>query len=169
MVIYGSYSFFKNLVGYRNDRCQRCGTEGVSELFRCQEVMHFFWIPVIPLGSREVWICRNCGEPPTGKQDVRTGLKLVVQLLLAVGLIGLMLSGPDQGLDETQLWGVRGMVAFLMVGVGLSIWQDRKNLDAVEEARLSLPFPNDECAYCGALLQRSVGIMQCESCGVRRF
>ena len=129
---------------------------------------HVFWIPVIPLGHRSQWQCTQCGEVPTGKQEVSTGLKTFVVVLLSIAFLGLLTVGSDQGFEPSQLWGVRIGVLLLAIGVSVSIWYDKRQAELSADRRTTAPFDEENCRYCGTFLvggpERS-----CPNCGVKRL
>src|SRR4051794_39405709 len=64
MIIHGIYHFSPQRAAYRNDYCLSCDTVRVAEQVKTLDVVHFYFIPVVPLGRRKHWRCAVCGHDP---------------------------------------------------------------------------------------------------------
>ena len=53
-VIHGAYHFWPKRVAFRNDYCFTCGQACRAVAIRTFDVGHIFWIPILPVGSRNI-------------------------------------------------------------------------------------------------------------------
>ena len=70
---------------YRNDYCLSCEQVRVANQYRSFDVIHLYYIPLIPLGFRGHWFCTICGRNPRAR--TRTGKGVVIFLAVLVGLM----------------------------------------------------------------------------------
>jgi len=64
MLVVGSYSYRKTIVAYRNDYCLTCDAPRLAHRIRSLEVLHVYFIPLLPLGFFRNWKCSACGADP---------------------------------------------------------------------------------------------------------
>ena len=64
LVIHGVYRWGRKLVAYRNDYCLSCAAPRLAFQHRTFDVLHAFWIPLIPIG---LW------KRPTTGRSIPTG------------------------------------------------------------------------------------------------
>ena len=65
ITITGRYRFFPKPVAFRNDFCLRCDEQTIALSERTFDVLHFFWIPILPVGLWRRWFCSQCGYKPS--------------------------------------------------------------------------------------------------------
>ncbi len=87
IVIWGRYRFFAKHVAFRNDFCLRCGEETIALAERTFDVLHFFWLPFLPVGFWRRWFCSECGYKPSHPPRTRKAFKWA-----GVGILALMAS-----------------------------------------------------------------------------
>src|SRR5712671_2886084 len=104
VIIHGQYHFGRRKVGARKDFCNACKRECLSELWRSFDCLHFFWIPLLPVGTHERWLCTLCNQNPR-KIQTRKGFKIAG--LVASGLMLVMFSFDRETKERGTIWGAR--------------------------------------------------------------
>lgn len=67
MLIWGMYEIKKLILGYRQGLCNYCNAPVLIWRRRYFRLGHLFFLPLLPLGWAECWICSQCENDP----DVR--------------------------------------------------------------------------------------------------
>lgn len=75
LVMHGTYSLARKLVAYRNDYCLQCDAPRLAFQHRTFDVLHAFFLPVLPLGLWKRWQCAVCGRNPHESGRTRKSLK----------------------------------------------------------------------------------------------
>ena len=167
VIAVGVYHFRPRPVAFRNDYCLSCDKPRRSVRIRSFDVLHIFWIPVVPLGLWKRWVCAVCSGNPHANVRTRRSFKWAgLAALLAVALIAWMAPVEPDGVLLT--WLVRVSVP---LGAMLLLWhllhapRDptlNQKLAVVESATDTV------CPFCGTQLLMS-SHCSCPVCGVVRY
>ena len=162
----GVYKFSPKQTGFRNDHCNHCKAQHMAEQTRTLNVVHFFFVPLVPLGHSHVWRCSVCGNDPRERTKESPTLLIIGMLLFGfVGLVGLAASvfGPK---DRLMMLSVGGgmLMASLLCWFVLKLQQGDK--DGTDEA--VAPNRDTECPFCNGEIADGP-MAQCVVCGARRY
>ena len=70
---FGTYWVGMKLHGWRHQECARCRQRRLFAQYRFFRVLHFWQVPVLPLGFGRLWTCSACGENPGDKGTSGSG------------------------------------------------------------------------------------------------
>jgi len=171
VIIAGSYSYRKKIVAYRNDFCLRCEAPRLAHRIRTLEVLHLYFIPLLPLGFFRNWKCSVCGADP--HVTVRTSklmkwLGVVVVVVFAVA--GWTASpGPNEtGEDLAILWALRIGAPIAFIFALRHTWRSKPDVRLKDRLKEVPPADELSCALCSAPLLRDHR-WRCSSCGAERM
>ena len=162
----GIYKFSPKNSGFRNDHCNHCKAQVMSERVTTYNVAHFFFVPLIPLGTAHKWRCCACKNDPLERTRESPALLITGTILFGlVGIIGLL----------SALFGAKDRMMMLCVGggmfmAGLLCWFVLKLQQGEKDGTTEKIEPNrdTECPFCnGEIVESSTP--SCVSCGARRF
>ena len=110
LVIHGTYHWRARRIAFRNDFCRSCAGERLSVLIRTLDVLHVFWIPLIPLGFWNRWFCAHCGSRPHAVTRTRRGIKVAGAIAFAgMGLLAWAVPVNEIAESREDVW-----IAWLM-------------------------------------------------------
>jgi hypothetical protein len=163
----GVYRFHPKRIAFRNDYCLSCRQARRSVQIRSFDVMHIFWIPLLPLGFWKHWICTACGRRPDVNVKTRRSFKwagLFILLLLAVTFW----VGPIPPDFTAGSWAIR--IAAPLGAILLLVHLLRSSKDPSRKERLAaIPSATDTvCPFCGSNLLCLASQCSCPACGVLR-
>lgn len=166
LILQGTYHWFPRPVAFRRDYCRRCDAETTSVLIRTLDVIHVFWIPVLPIGRWSRWFCSTCGQRPHEAVETRRGFKIAAAVVLALMIVAVWIGVSPGDVDAPTLWTLRlGLPAVL----ALTIWAILRTPPGSSfKERLSeiRPHAGPECLLCGGVLE--VGVQErCGTCGAK--
>ena len=154
LIIYGRYGFVPKVVGYKNDYCLFCKAEGLSVHVRTIDVLHIFWVPLLPIGMWKRWQCRKCSRDPHVSPTTRRSYKIAGAFLLAFITLAFW-SVPIKGdMEPATIWAFR---IGAPVALGFTIWSITKHKaepGLAARLRALRPLGTAVCALCGAPLVR---------------
>jgi hypothetical protein len=166
ILVHGVYRWRPRLVAFRRDFCLRCTGEQLSVAVQTFDVLHLFWVPVLPLGRRSRWLCSHCGAPPHAVVSTRRIFKLAGVGAAAIGAILLWLLPLSEipSEDHTLLWIFR--LALPLAALALLAWALRQAPEVRLAERLATvaPFAGWSCPLCGGELVRTAATA-CGQCG----
>lgn len=164
--IYGIYHWARKRVGYRNDYCLSCQSQNIAEQWLSFDCLHFFFIPILPLGFWRRWRCTVCGNNP--HQRVKAGREIKIAGLFCCLFFGIVpWIGAPMGEDLLIALLVSGVSIAGFVGLIYSLCRHEPIPALKEELKRLLPLTNDICPFCQGHLIRGEST-QCGSCGVVR-
>lgn len=170
LVIYGRYRWFPRRVAFRNDYCLRCEGPTLALAERTFDVLHVFWLPLVPIGFWRRWFCIQCDHQPSQPTRTRRSFKWagVVLLVIFAAVFWLApLQTWDPEIDTAFVWAAR---VATVIAIPLVVWNIRRSPGDVSyrQARRSvLPYREPTCPICGGVLSFGTD-PRCESCGLRR-
>jgi hypothetical protein len=163
LIIHGVYHWSPQRLAFRRDYCRRCEAGTLAVLVRTIDVLHVFWLPILPLGVWSRWLCVRCGEKPHAAARTRLGFKVALVVLLVLFNLAAWLT-PTGTSPALEVWLTRAVTLLLLVvAVG---WAVRHRPEASLAERLATVSPYDgwECPLCGAQLLQVPPLVQCPSC-----
>ena len=168
LIIHGTYHWKPRRIAFRNDYCRKCEAERTSVLVRTIDVVHLFWIPILPLGVWSRWFCRHCGGRPHQAARTSRGFKIAGAAILALGSIGIWspmpaATGGDSS-DVAILWALRlGLPLLTVLAIRWAV-RHRPEPDFKRRLEQVRPFEGWQCPLCGGQLT-SLPQGHCLNCG----
>ncbi len=172
LVLHGKYFLGRRVVGFRNDFCIACNTPRLAYQHRTFDLLHIFFIPLLPLGFWRRWHCSVCGNDPHANVRTRTSFKWVGTILL--GLIAVLfwtvpidqeMSGEDAIYFQVIKYG-----APVVFAIALFLTIRGKRAPNLKEKLLMIqPAHDTTCPLCGTMLAPRDDSWQCLECGIRRM
>ena len=164
---HGIYYWRRRIVAFRNDYCLACEAPRRTVQMRAFHVWHVFWIPLLPLGFWNRWVCATCFRFPHRNVKTRFGFKLAgLFILLLLGTIfWAMPVDPD---DRAMWWTIRiGAPIALLISV-LYMTMKPEGLPLKDKLRLIAPATDTVCPICGAQMLTISSQVRCPNCGAVR-
>lgn len=156
VVIHGIYRWRPRRVGFRNDYCRACSAERLSVQLRTFDVLHLYWIPLIPLGFWKRWRCSACGSNPHASPRTRRGFKVAGAVTL--GLIALLSWAiPIEPGDEAWVWGMRIGLSTAAIAATAAAFRHTPEPRLQEMLDRVRPFEGWSCPLCGGQLMNLPG------------
>ena len=171
LIIHGTYHLRARRLAFRNDFCIRCNSQRTSICVRTLDVLHVFWVPVLPIGFFRRWYCATCGHRPELPRTARRSIKVLTAIVVAALALFFWLSPIRNSDDRTEvlaMWGLR--IASALGLIGAVRWIAVGSDDVVRREHLAQLQPNDSlaCPVC------SVNLLpdwpwRCPNCGMVRL
>lgn len=167
IIFHGRYHFKLCKIGARKDFCNACERECLSELWRSFDCAHIFWIPLLPLGSRERWLCTLCHQEPRARY--KTGKLFKVAGLFAAAVFFAAMWAAEWKPDEVKfMWGARVFFALAFVGFLYSLLKRKPRVTDDQRRKAVDPLGTIVCLYCGGVLVGEPHL-HCPRCQVRIY
>ena len=163
LIIHGVYRWSPRRVAFRRDYCRRCEVGTLSVLVRTFNVVHVFWVPVLPLGAWGRWLCVRCDTNPHASARTRRSFKVALVVLAALFNLVAWLT-PQRTTSDLEVLIMRAVTLVLLV---VSIrWAAHHRPEPNFTSRLAAVRPYDwwECPLCGGQLLQAPPLVQCPSC-----
>lgn len=168
---WGLYHFDRRNVGYRNDYCRRCAAPRLAIRRRSFDVLHVWWLPLIPLGYWKRWRCEVCDSNPHERTTTRPALRWVGTLIVLLLVVAAWMLDIDPA-DREDFWfawvmRVGGPIGFLLA-LRASLWPPR---EPDFERSLAAVTPNQEpnCPLCKGPVAPALPRWRCTRCRAERF
>lgn len=168
IVLHGWYHWFPKRRAFRGDYCRRCEAATTSVQVRTLDVLHVFWIPLVPIGLWSRWFCLRCGARPHAVPRTRRGWKIAGALLLLLGaLVGwtMPVERPD---DVAVAWLLRIALPIAFAATLVSILRHRPEPAFAPRLTDVRPWSRPDCPLCGGALERT-SPPHCATCGARHL
>lgn len=161
LAIHGIYHWKPKRVAFRADYCRSCQAPRLSVLVRTIDVLHAFWVPILPLGIWSRWFCNTCGSRPHQSTHTRRGFKVAGAIALA--LYSAVFWTPMPEIDAWIVWSLR--IVFPLLSLLAIVSALRAPLEPGFKARLAqvVEFQGWVCPLCGGELFK-VSSLQCTRC-----
>jgi hypothetical protein len=163
LIVHGVYHFWPKRVAFRNDYCLTCHRARRSVAIRTFDVVHLFWVPVLPLGAWKHWKCANCGRDPHLNPKTRRLFKwagLVVMIIFSAAFWIVPLDPPDQWIS--WLFRLGGPIGAVLLFVHLL--RSPKDTSLRQELQAIAPANDTICPFCDTPLLAGPRWL-CPSCG----
>ena len=167
LLVYGVYNFHPKRIAFRNDYCLFCARPRRSVQMRSFDVVHFFWIPLIPLGFRRRWRCTACGRLPHVPRGTRPAVAwafLAVLVILGVAVWMIPLTAHDWIFE----WVMRVAVPVFAIFTLVHISRVPQGPSLKEKLAAVAPASDTVCPFCGTALLLLSSQGSCPRCGVVR-
>ncbi len=164
VLIHGVYNFRPRRVAFRNDWCRRCRTVRLAVAVRSIDVLHVFWIPLVPIGAWTRWFCSTCLAQPHAPPGTRRGIKFAGVVVLGLMSTAMWASMPEA--EPWLLWLLRlGLPA---VTLWMLLWAIRHRPEPDFSTALAAvhDYQGERCPVCGEGEFYSVEGWRCRVCGV---
>jgi hypothetical protein len=160
----GLYSFGRKTTAYRNDFCLSCAAPRLAYQARTFDVIHVFYIPLIPVGFWRRWHCSVCDHDPHVHPGTLRAYKWAAVVLLAIFAVIAWMAAPE---GDPLRWPLRlglPLASAALVWHTLRSKPDLRLADKLMEIR-----PADEtvCPQCGGPLILDA-VWRCSVCGIKR-
>ena len=167
IIFYGRYHFGLRKIGARKDFCNACERVCLSELWRSFDCGHVFWIPLLPLGSRERWLCTLCHENPRARY--KTGRLAKIGGLFATAVFSVAMFSVEPKPDDVGfMWGARAFFVLAFLGLLYSLLKRKPTLTEDERRQAVAPLSAYTCVYCRAPLATQP-LLHCPRCQIRIY
>ena len=167
IVIHGTYHWRPRRIAFRNDYCRACKAQTVSVLIRTLDVLHIFWIPVLPLGFWSRWFCKRCGGRPHHNVATRRGFKIAGAVILVLMILGAWMPMPPDADDIVEiLWILRFGCPVALAFTLRSIFRHKPEQSFQERLAAVPPFEGWSCPVCGGQLYGAPAHV-CLACGAQ--
>ena len=174
LIIHGRYHFWPAYTAFKNDYCRSCGADRICVEVQTFDVVHIYWIPLVPFGTQKRWFCSTCGQDPHVRTKTRRWVKILGCVFFAITAAFLGI-GPwleKNPKDETLL----GLSA---VAIGLTVAALALGISAAKQEPDSPIRPNEndensrtsslvDCPLCGTALVDSPQ-WHCPNCNAVRL
>jgi len=163
-ILHGIYHFKPKIVAYRNDFCLTCAAPRRAFRTRTFDVIHIFYLPLIPIGFLRRWHCSVCNSDPHAHPGTRKAFKWAGVVCLALFSVVLWMVSPE---DDSWVWPMR---VVLPVAFAAALWITiRSKPDLRLSDKLSEIQPANElvCPACNSGLVVD-DVWRCPRCGMER-
>src|SRR5579872_7351844 len=166
-MLHGRYSYARKLVAYRNDYCLSCEAPRRAYQVRSFEVLHIYFVPVLPLGFWRLWKCSVCGRDPHVNPRVGKGCLWAITVILAVlSVVAWVVPVPHENSDDTlAVWVMRFLCPIGAVFFFYHMPLQKPRLRLKEKLSEIQPAEEAICPICqNALIPGNR--WRCSQCGV---
>jgi hypothetical protein len=164
LIVHGVYHFRPRRAAVRSDFCITCNQPRYAIQVKTIDVLHLFWIPVLPLGVYGRWRCLTCGKPPDLVATARRSIRILAAVAAAIVAIPFWLAPADDE-NAVLVWSARvGLVA----ATAGAIWWASRPADDVERRKRMKELPPihiPECPLCAVVMQPG-DPWRCPKCGI---
>jgi hypothetical protein len=167
----GVYHLARRDIGYRNDYCRRCAAPRLAIRRRTFDVLHVWWVPLLPLGYWKRWRCAVCDSNPheavTTRPAFRWAGALIVLLLVVVAWMHQIDAADREDAWFAWIMRIGGPVGFILA---LRAALHPPPLPDLERLLASVP-PNRDpnCPLCKGPVVPALPRWRCTRCGAERF
>ena len=171
IILYGTHRTGLKKIGARKDFCNACERECVGEQWRSFDLGHVFFIPILPLGTRERWRCSLCGKDPRARYTTSKPLRIIGLFVLPVFILPVFLVHDDTPpTNPGEAYGpyvIAAGVAAVWVYLLYSTFFRRDSGPPEDQRRAAVvPLSTDSCPYCHGPLTGAPDY-RCPSCDIR--
>ncbi len=174
LIIHGIYEVFPQKVAFRNDYCMVCQAERRAVQIRTLDILHLYFIPILPLGFWKRWSCCECGMRPYQMHLTSWLLKVTALgffLFCSVFFWSVYLFiVPGIAEDPPVYWifGIISPVGAIAMAAHLATWKPA--VPGYKERLRSLPPADDAtCPFCNTPMTDEYFECRCPNCGVKRL
>jgi zinc ribbon protein len=168
MLILGAYHFRPRRLAFRNDYCLSCGKTQRAVQVRTFEVVHLFWIPIVPLGFWKRWICTTCNRQPHINTKSLRPFKwaVLVMLVLASAVSWAFPISASDSVVGSWMFRIGGPLGVLLILVHLI--RTPQGPSRKELLRTVQPATDTICPFCGTQMLALASQCSCPTCGIIR-
>jgi hypothetical protein len=168
LVIHGTYRLFPRRIAFRNDSCLTCAAARRAILISTFDVIHVFWVPLVPIGRWKRWTCSVCGKRPDENRESRRSFKIAGLILLIVFAVVFWLTPVDaQEPAASWIFRIGFPLGALATAIHLARWTPKPGY---KEALQTVAPANDlACPFCAVPLVQATLDCYCPACQVKRL
>lgn len=170
IILHGIYRLDNKRTAYRSDYCLSCKAPRVAEQYRSFNILHIFFVPLVPLGLWTRWRCLTCKNDPHARVSTSRPITIIAVLLMLLAVASTFAVSPAEMHEDNPylvLWGTRFGLAVVIAGLIASLRMTKGQAIPLKDTLQSVtPLPRDKCFYCDGWLQTGD---YCPRCAVRRL
>ena len=174
MLIHGRYHFRPTYTAFKNDHCRSCSAERTCVEVQTFDVVHIYWIPLVPFGTQKRWFCSTCGQDPHVRTKTRRWVKILGCVIAVFIVIIVVIGWPDNAPKDNKslIFAYVFIIGFTVAALALGISAAKQEPDS--PIRLNENYENDrsssllDCPLCGTILVDSPQ-WHCPKCLVPRL
>lgn len=166
-IVYGVYRWKPKRLAFRNDYCLKCDAQRRAILLRTFNVVHIYWIPVLPLGFWRKWFCTVCGRDPHANVKTRRGFKWVGLFILMLFSVAFWALPADSELG-IGLWVFRIGAPLGAALMFVHLLRAKKEPSLASRLAAIPPALDTVCPFCASQLLILASGVSCPGCGVLR-
>ena len=166
IIIHGTYHWRPRRIAFRNDYCRVCSGPTVSVLIRTLDVIHLFWIPVLPVGAWSRWFCLRCSARPHQAVVTRRGFKIAGAVVFILMSLGVWIPLPPDTEGIEMIWALRFAFPLALAFTLVSIFRHKPEPRLKERLAAVPPFEGWSCPLCGGQLYGAPAHV-CLTCGAQ--
>ncbi len=160
----GRYRCCGRTVAYRGDYCLSCDCHTVSEQNRTLDILHVYFLPILPLGFRKHWHCTKCKNDPHARVQTSNEFKILGVMAFSALAVLSWLIPMEQPDDVAVVWTMRiGGICVASV-FAISVLVHKPSLTQQEKMGEIPRFSPENCLVCGEELDDSS--RECVQCRV---
>ena len=168
VILFGAYGTGRKMCAYRRAWCNHCAKEAIAEQYSAFYFFHVFFIPLIPLGTRWKWECRECRNDPLERTHESVWLlkfaRVFFGLIFLWSLVGIAMESMKDK-EARKLWFVPFIFLALSYFVHLRL---RSGTAEPPKRQVVEPLNNANCLYCNGPIQETPRPV-CQKCGLFRM
>jgi len=157
----GTYHWKPRRIAFRADYCRACDASRISVLIRTVDVLHLFWIPVLPIGIWSRWFCSSCGHRP--HQATRTRRGFIVAGAIILALVSTAVWVPWNEAVPLLVWMLRFVLPLFTLLVIRAAWRWPTEPDYQARLAQVAEFQGWVCPLCGGQLLQ-LPELRCTQC-----
>lgn len=148
LVVHGIYSVKRKIVAYRNDFCLSCEAPRRAYRIRSFDVVHLFFVLVLPLGFWRHWRCSVCARNPHTHPHTRRSFKWAGVVILAIFAAAAWVPGVGKEDSSANAWMMRiGLPIAFVAALWLTL-KSKPDLALGEKLREITPAQDSLCPLC---------------------
>lgn len=167
LLIHGMYHWKPKAVAFRNDYCLGCRAPRRSVQVRTFDVIHIYWIPLLPVGLWKRWYCSICKGDPHAHPGTRRTFKWIgLAILVILSVVFWMVPMNDPGFSK-EMWIFRIAAPAVAIWTLIDLLRTPKDISLKEKLAAVMPAADTMCPTCAVPLV--VGDKwRCPLCGLVR-
>lgn len=171
LIVHGTYHFRAKRVAFRSDFCIPCNSRRTSICVRTLDVIHVFWVPVLPIGFFRRWYCTTCGQRPELARTARRSIKVLAAVVVAILALFFWLAPIRNSDDRTEVIAIWSLRIGSAIGLVAAVrWIAVGSDDVVRREHLAQLQPSDALACPVCLVNLLPGSpWRCPNCGMVRL
>lgn len=148
LIHYGIHRFGLKKTGVRKDFCNACHGECIAELYESFDWGYIFYIPLVPLGRKQRWLCTLCHQNPRGRYTTGKFTRIISLFLLPVLIYCFLTMG---GVSQSMLF-ICGVLFVAWLSMLYKTIKPKQEPNDAERRREIIPLSREACFYCKGLV-----------------
>ncbi|MGY5452526.1 hypothetical protein ACVFI8_16515 [Agarivorans sp. MS3-6] len=153
-------------IAYSIDYCNFCEKSVIAELWSYQAWLGVFWLPVIPLGKRHLWLCSECNNETSGRYRSNLLSKLLITLF-SLAVTGLLFQ-PEALQYNHYAWWLRGLACAMSMACVIWLFKHKSTPTNKQQREALAPLTEHKCHFCQHPLY--IGLeTRCDHCQLKVY